>query len=104
MRGLTIVVASADADRWKAALGMASAQAALGARTCLFLDAAAVPLLGRNSDAVFETALELGVRLIACQTGMAQAGLAMTQLDQRIEAGGMTSLLAGLGDDRLVVC
>lgn len=102
LRGLTIVVATADAERWASALTMAAAHAALGGATRLFLDSAAVALLAEPAGGLLATALDLGVTVIACQTGLAAAGLSMAALDARIEAGGMTSLLAALEEDRLV--
>lgn len=116
MRGLTIVVPGPDPARFRSALGMAAAHAALGGRTRLFLDAAAVPLLAppQGEDEagngnglpgraeLIETALTLGVHLIACQTGLALAGLTAHALDARIETGGITGLLASLEEDRLV--
>lgn len=99
MRGLTIVVAAADAERFHAALTLASAQAALGCRARIYLHANAVRLL-HSGPALLVTAQELGVTLIACQTGLADAGIA---LPDGVEAGGMVSLLADIGDDRLVM-
>lgn len=98
MRGLTLVVATADPDRFRCALLMASAQAALGGRARLYAHEGAVRLLAVPDDAL-TTARELGVRLIACQTGLAEAGL---PLPDGVEAGGLVSLMAALDDDRLV--
>lgn len=98
MRGLTIVVATADPDRFAAALTLASAAAALGARTRLYCHDAAVGLLGEPVP-LLATAREIGVTLVACQSGLADAGFA---LPDGVEAGGMVGLLAELADDRLV--
>ncbi|WP_223799669.1 peroxiredoxin [Sphingomonas nostoxanthinifaciens] len=106
MRGLTIIVAGDDPQRFGTALAMAAAHAALGGSTNLFADGAAVVLLaGLTEDrrALIDTALELGVRILACQTGLADTGLAFAALDPRIEAGGLVGVLAAIGDDRLVV-
>lgn len=97
MRGLTIVVATADPERFRAALVLAAAQAALGGAARIYCHEAAVRLLVPSD--LFATAHELGVRFIACQTGLADAGLA---LPDGVEAGGVVSLLAELADDRLV--
>jgi len=118
MRGLTIIIAGQDPARLRSALGMAAAQAALGGAARLFLDgkaagllrapiaapddvehqAAGLPTIGELVD----TCLALGARIILCQTGLALAGLAAASLDPRLETGGMTGLLAALGEDRLV--
>jgi len=118
MRGLTIVVAEASPQRFRTALTMAAAQAAMGGHARLFLDAAAVVLLqaGSHGDEpdlraaglptasdLFEEALSLGVTVAACQSGLALAGLDASTLDPRVGYGGMVGLLQQLGDDRLVV-
>lgn len=117
VRGLTIVVAGADAGRLRTALELAAANAALGGAARLFLDSAAVALLGRPdpADATYQaaglptrteliaTALDLDVAVTLCQSGIALAGIDLAALDPRIAAGGLTALLATLGEDRLVV-
>ena len=119
MRGLTIVVATADRGRFRSAIGLAAAQAAMGGRARLFLDAAAVVLLVPRAalleDAAHaeaglptlaelqETALVLGVTIIACQSGLALAGLTAGSIDPRVEYSGLTGLLAALGEDRLAI-
>lgn len=117
MRGLTILVATADTARFRAALATAAAAAALGARVRVFLHDEAATLLGANPDAdparltaagvptqeqLLEIARESGVALIVCQTGLALAGLSMETLPAGTEAGGLVSLLATLGEDRLL--
>ena len=118
MRGLTIIVAGQDPARLRSALGMAATQAALGGPARLFLDGTAVSLLRAPvvgpDDAehqaaglptlgeLVDTCFALGARIILCQTGLALAGLAAASLDPRLETGGMTRILATLGDDRLV--
>lgn len=99
MQGLTIIVATGDAERFAAALTIASASAALGARTRLYLHEGAVAQLG---SADLSDALALDVAIIACQTGLAAAGIDLSTLDRRIAAGGLVSLLAALDDDRLL--
>ena len=97
VRGLTIIVATADAERFAAALTIASAGAALGARTRLYCHGRAVTLLARGEP--LDTALELGVAFIACQSALAEAAMTLPDF---AEGGGMVSLLATLDDDRLV--
>ena len=100
--GLTIIIESADAGRVRLAYEMALVHMALNGRVTLFFTGAAMETLERP-DAQREAALEAGARLIACQTALAEAGLSMTRLDLHIEAGGLVSLMQGLGNDRLVV-
>lgn len=116
VRGLTLIVASGDPERFRAALTLASAHAALGGRTRVYCHEAAVALLaGDDADAaglharglpsraeLIVTALETGVAIAACQTGLALAGLAESALPAGIETGGLVGLLAVLEDDRLV--
>ncbi|KZE18010.1 MULTISPECIES: DsrE family protein [Sphingomonas] len=109
MRGLTVVVAGPDPDRLRAALTTACAAAALGGRARVYLHEKAVELLVTDAAApeglpnlndLRAIATDSGVDLIACQTGLALAGLSADT--QRVAAGGLIDLLATLGDDRLV--
>ncbi|WP_294320627.1 DsrE family protein [uncultured Sphingomonas sp.] len=109
MRGLTIIVTGPDPDRYRAVLTMACAAAALGGRTRVYLHEAAVTLLTApdlapeglpDLPALRAIADDSGVALIACQTGLALAGLSADM--QRVAAGGLIDLLATLEDDRLV--
>lgn len=118
MRGLTVVVATADPARLHAALSLAAAAAAAGAATRLYFHADAVALAAPphawpddaryaaaglpSLAALFDEALAMGVRMIACQTGLALTGSSAGNLDTHIETGGLVSLLASLGDGRLV--
>ncbi|MBW4329678.1 DsrE/DsrF/DrsH-like family protein [Stakelama sp. CBK3Z-3] len=118
MRGLTIIVTTADPERFRAALTLAASQAALGGRVRLYCHERAVGLLADRDAAsdspdlaaqglpgraeLITLAREEGVALIACQTGIALLGLHAASLAKGVEAGGMVGLLATLGDDRLV--
>lgn len=99
LRGLTVILATAEPPRVDAAGALAAASAALGAPTRLYLHGDAVRAL---DDPRVGIAIELGALVIACQTGLADAGIDLDTADPRIAAGGMVSLLAELGDDRLV--
>ncbi|MFW2829684.1 peroxiredoxin [Sphingomonas sp. ID0503] len=114
MTGLAIIVATADPARFHAALSIAAANAALGGRTRVYLHADAVALAAAPAspdDARYEAAglptlaqlladaLDLGVTLLACQTGLALSGVI---LPDHIEAGGLVSFLGDLGEDRLL--
>lgn len=117
MRGLTILVATADAERFRAALSLACAHAALGGSARVYCHEAAVARLVPGADPgddglaarglatrgqLLSEALEGGVALIACQTGLAAAGITFDALVPGVEPGGLVSLLATLGQDRLV--
>ena len=119
MRGLTLLVATGDADRLHAALTYAAAGAAAGGSIKLHLHEGAVGLLAPLQPApadearagaglptlaqIFEEALDLGVAVSLCQSGLALAGLELNKLDPRLEAQGPIGLLATLEDDRLIV-
>ena len=118
MRGLTIILTSNDAERFYSALAIATAQAATGGDARIFFEGRAVAQLADSSAApgdadrhaaglptLAQIRLEsthLGVKLIACQGGMALAGLEIGQLGPGVEAGGLVGLMTGLGDDRLI--
>ena len=53
--------------------------------------------------ALYAEALDAGVRIMLCQSGMAMTGAEPRDYDERVEAGGMVSLMQTLGEDRLVV-
>lgn len=110
LRGLTIIVATDDGDRFRAALTTACASAALGHATRVYFHERAVALVGRtpvpapdglpDGAALMQIARDTGIELIACQTGLGLAGLAADVIGVR--AGGMVDLLATIGKDRLV--
>jgi len=102
MRGLGIVVAGNDPVRFRTALTLAAAQAALGGRVRILLDGEAVRL-AVAPDELLDSCLDLGAAVTLCQSGLAEAGLEAHALDPRLDYGGMVGWLAGLGDDRLVV-
>ena len=116
MSGLTIIIATADPGRFRAAMTLATAQAALGGRVRVYCHERAVALLRVAPDseapalaaaglpdrpALIAMAIDGGVALIACQTGLALERLGIEDLPAGVEAGGMVGLLASLGDDRL---
>lgn len=119
MPGLNIVVVTDEPERFRGALMLAMAQAALGGRTRIFLQVDAVRLLRpsttapRDRDhaahglpslaALIDEALDAGVALVACQSGMTLAGIDADDLNPRIEAGGPVSFLQSAGpDERLL--
>lgn len=119
LRGLTIVVAEAAPERFRAALTLVAANAALGGRARLFCQGDAVALLrapmrgeadARHAAAglptlaeLFQEALGLGVEIVACQSGLHLAGIDAAALDGRIAFGGPVSVIQTLEDDRLLM-
>ncbi|MDB5662186.1 MAG: peroxiredoxin [Sphingomonas bacterium] len=119
MRGLTIVVAQAAPERFRTALSICAANAALGGRSRIFLESAAVALLRTPIHApddeahaaaglprlatLLDEAIGLGVEVIACQTGLQLTGADARDLHPAAAFGGLVSLLQGLGEDRLTI-
>ena len=118
MQGLTILIPVADRARFRAALSLACAQAALGGRVRVFCQEDAATLLVDSPDVdeaslsarglptiptLISAAQEIGVELLVCQTGLAAASLTIDGLFASVEAGGLVGILATLGDDRLIV-
>ncbi|WP_022684402.1 DsrE family protein [Sphingobium bisphenolivorans] len=115
MRELRIVVTTAEAERFRGALVLAAAQVALGGRAAIFLQLDAVSLLrtpvaapedeahraaGLPSLAMLiEEAAELGVAIIACQSGLALCGLRAAALPAGAEVGGPLGFLQATDDE-----
>lgn len=94
---------------------LAAAQAALGGRASLFLQLDAVALLrapvaapqdGAHKAAgmptlarLIEEAVALGVTLLACQSGLALAGMTADALPVGVEVGGPVSFLQTTDDE-----
>ena len=118
MRGVTIIVIDLSPERLRGALSIAAAQAALGGNARIFLQGEAVasirePLQSEQDEAhanaglptlaiLFDEALKLGVRIIACQSGLQLRGTRPDDFDARVEFGGLVSVMQSLGEDRLV--
>ena len=102
VRGLGIIVADVDPVRFRTVLTLAGAQAALGGRARILLDSGAVRLAQAPGE-LLGSCFELGVEVMLCQSGLAEAGMAAAALDSRFSYGGMVSWLADLAEDRLVI-
>jgi predicted peroxiredoxin len=118
MRGLTILVATPDGERFHAALTFAAASAAAGAATRVHLHGRAVSLLvspmEMEADALFaagglpilaqlfEEALGLGVAVSACQSGLALCGFTAEAIDARVAMDGPVGILLSGLEDRLL--
>lgn len=117
MRGLILLVATGDPERLHAALALAAASAASGRNTSVHLHELAVGLLAAPLSAgndvrrkavglptlaqIFEEALDLGVGVSVCQSGLALHDLSLDRLDARIDIRGPVSVLT-TDEERLV--
>lgn len=116
---MRIVLTTPDAERFRGALTLASAQAALGGEAALFLQLDAVEMLRApitaprdaahgaaglpRLSALLAEAMALGVQITACQSGMALAGLTANQLPDGVQAGGPLQFLTDRAADAGVV-
>jgi predicted peroxiredoxin len=114
MQGLSIVVAAADPERFRSALEVAAANAALGKPTRLFLQAQAVALLGKGSwreaapgmptiAEMLHEAIALGANVSICQTGLGLAGIEAASLPAGVETEGLLGFLGRRGEDQLLM-
>ena len=120
MRGLNIIIASADGERFYAALETAAAAAALGRTARIFLQGPAAALLHTpvafagdlarraagqpDLGSLIAEAMAMGVRLTVCQSGMVLIGMTASELVPQVRTGGLVSFMAEIGDaDRLMV-
>lgn len=120
MRDLRIILTVPDAERLRGALTLAAAQAALGARATLFLQLDAVGLLRTGVTAPYDVAhrtaglpdlatlifeaRDMGVTLIACQSGMELCQMAADDLPNGVEIGGPVGFLQQTDDNaRLLI-
>ena len=96
------IVVSGTGPRLATALTLAAAAAALGRPVAMLFDGASVAALVRP-DALLAAALDLEVRITACQTGLADAGIAANELPPGVTTGGMVGFLATVGDAQIVL-
>lgn len=110
---LLLIATTADAERLRGALTLACAESAIGGHVRLFLQLDAVgliapPVIAPHDEAhaaaglprlceLLDNALDLGVAVIACQSGLALAGVAADALDPRVTVGGPIAVLAETG-------
>ena len=99
MPGLRLILTDWRGERAAAAIEAAAAMAALGHPVAVLLRGAAVALPAETAGML----RDLGVRLIACQTAMAQGGVTASALPAGVEPGGMIAFLAELGDTQLLL-
>jgi predicted peroxiredoxin len=102
MTALAIIID--DPARAGAALRVAAAAAVLGRPVALLFDGRAVALLAASAPhALLRDALTLGVRVTACQTGMADCGLDASGLVAGATPGGMIGFMSDAGDAQLIL-
>ena len=113
MPSLNVIILTADAERFRGVLTLTNAYLALGHPARLFHQLDAVRLLAppvagpRDAEhsahglpslsALLEEALDSGLEIIACQSGLELAGIAASSLDPRIQIGGPVSFLQSTG-------
>ena len=90
VNGLAVVVVGPDPARARSALGLAAAAAALGRKTAVLFDGGSVSALAWLSEPL-ATALDLGVSVTACATGLADLDITPPE---GVETGGMLAFLA----------
>jgi len=114
MRALRIILTTSDAERFRGALTIAAAAAALDDEAHLFLQLDAVALLSppiaapQDSAhaaaglpplaALLDEALALGVGLTACQSGLALHGIDAQALPLGVDVGGPVAFLQQTDD------
>jgi len=110
---LALILVTADPARLRAALALARAEVALGSEARLFIQGEAAALLrppiAAPQDAdwkaageptlakLLDAALDDGVEISLCQSGLAVAGLDADRLDRRIAVTGPIAFLAAAG-------
>jgi predicted peroxiredoxin len=119
MQGLTIIVATADPERFRSALEVAATNAALDRPTFMFLQGSAAALmdLGSLSAAgpqhasaglptlpeMLTEAIALGARISVCQSGLALAGMEARDLPESVEIAGLVEMLSRGRDHQLLM-
>lgn len=109
MPGLNIVILTDDAERFRGALLLALTHLAMGGAARAFLQLDAARLLVRGADAprdadhvaaglpplatILTEALDAGLDLWVCQSGLILANLTAEHLDPRIVTGGLVGFM-----------
>jgi predicted peroxiredoxin len=119
LQPLTLILAEPRDERVWTAFSLAASAAAQGRKVTLFLSGHAAviglkdyhaPGDGKRSAycvatvaELFESCIELGVRIIVCQTGLHLIEHSADELHIAVEAGGMMSALAAYSDAQIIV-
>ncbi len=102
MSNALAIIVSAAGPRLTTALTLAASAAALGRRVAILFDGSSVAAL-TVADPLLGTAIDLGVAVTACQTGLADAGLTAGALPAGVVTGGMVGFLASVGDAQILL-
>ena len=98
---LAIIVAE-PGPRLATALTLAASAAALGRSVSVLFDGASVAALAAPNP-LLAAALDLGVAVTACQTGLADAAMTAADLPAGVVPGGMIGFLTQVGDAQLLL-
>ena len=104
----TLLIETAEPSRLAAAMSVALSAAAIGMQVTVFFTFGGLTALRRRetSDQVAQcvaNAVEMGVRLIACETTLPTMGLTRDDLVAGLEYGGVASYLADAVDSRITL-
>ena len=99
MPGLRLILTDWQGERAAAAIEAAAATAALGHPVSVLLRGPALALPAESIAMLHD----LGVRITACQTAMAAAGVPATALPPGVEPGGMIAFLANAQGAQLLL-
>jgi peroxiredoxin family protein len=104
VRGVTplAIIVSEPGPRLTTALTLGAAAAALGRTVSILFDGSSVAALA-PADPLLIIAIDLGVAVTACQTGLADARLTTADLPTGIVTGGMVGFLTQVGDAQLLL-
>lgn len=117
---LALIIGSTSYDGVHTGLSLAANASAMGRNSIIFVHATAtqavftdhswpedtaVRATGAPTIAdLIETALELGARIIVCQTGLILHNRTADHLDPRMETGGMIDFLQRIGTVQPIIC
>lgn len=96
------IIVSQSGPRLATALTVAASAAALGRTVSILFDGSSVAALA-PADPLLIIAIDLGVGVTACQTGLADARLTTADLPTGVITGGMVGFLAQVGDAQLLL-
>jgi predicted peroxiredoxin len=119
MQPLTLIIAEPRDECVWTAFSLAASAAAQGRMVMIFLSGTAAEIGLRDYHApgdskrsaycvatvaeLFDSCIELGVRFIACQTGLHMIEQSADALHMAVEAGGMMTVLAAQPDAQIIM-
>lgn len=104
----TLLIQTGDPERLAAAMAVALGAAAMGMQVTAFFTFSGLTALRRRAEQdqvaqCMSNAVEMGIRLIACETTMPMVGLTRDDLVAGLEYGGVASYLADAADSRITL-